>query len=1199
MIAFLFCPPLRRWCAAFFAQACKRSLIAAGVFSFFVLVSGASAQMDPPVITNPPASRTNVANSLATFEVAVSGTEPFVYRWFFQRTNLLADATTGTLAISNVQPVHAGEYHVEVTNEFGAATSVVAVLTVRVPPGIALQPSSLIATQGDNVIFSVVATGDEPLFFEWRRNGIAISAATNASLLLSNVHPSDSDGYSVFLWNVSGSITSSVATLLVAALDFGDAPNGSYPTLLSQNAARHVLRPGIHLGAGVTADSDGQPSSDAAADIDDGIIFRAPVRVGQVSTVQVVASTNGYLNAWIDFNRTNGWADAGEGIFTNLIVAAGTNTLSFATPSGAALGPTFARFRFSTISNSAPVGLAADGEVEDYAVAIEPVSDLALGVATPLPLVAVGGLVAFTVNVTNRGPSAASNIVLVNQLSPVTQFLSASATQGACTNSGGTVTCAVGNLISGARFSVTLNVTAGAGTNQCASSVAAAPVDLFPANNAATAVTLGTHSLVQFSSGDAMEFVEGESGAASIYPSALNVSGLTAQVFKVTVTLLGITHTWPDDLDVVLVGPGGQTVMLMSDCGLDNPISDVTLTFDDDAATMLPDGDPGIVTGTYKPSNYGSLDILEAPAPPRPYGTQLLTFRGTNPNGTWRLYAFDDSPGGNFGIIADGWNLSIVTSDPIADLSVGQTASPSIAVAGSNLVYTISVTNRGPADARATIVDTLPASVSFISVPPGQGTCSNSNGTVTCDLGNIVAGATKQISLTVVPASGGTITNFVSVSGNQVDLISSNNVAPALVTVVLPAADLAVTAVISPQPALLGQPVNYTIVVTNRGPNSATAASLTDTLPALMTFISVTTSQGSCSNAGGVINCAFGTVAPGNSVAVSIAGRPGQLGMNSNLIHVTAAEFDLNAANNNLEANVLVLPDADFQLVSVPPVATVLLNQTWTHVLLISNRGPSSSTATLTALLPASVTFISATSSQGVCSNGAGVVTCQLNAMGSGDQATVTIVTRPPSLGSYTNSVTLAVALSDPDGSNNFSSAVANVVSSADLDLQMAGAPDPVWLGEDVVFTLAFTNRGPSQATGVAVTNVLPAGLSFVSSTTTRGNCSHVGNTVICTVGSLLPGAGGTISIAARALSAGFATNSARLVGSDGDPDPANNFASLTIRALAPSGQFVNAAPIVIPASGTAAPYPSTIFVSGLTASVFRVRVALTNLAHS
>lgn len=152
------------------------------------------------------------------------------------------------------------------------------------------------------------------------------------------------------------------------------------------------------------------------------------------------------------------------------------------------------------------------------------------------------------------------------------------------------------------------------------------------------------------------------SGAAAPYPSTIAVSGILGTVSKITATLTNLSHTFPDDVDVLLVGPAGQKVILMSDAGGSLDLVNVSLTFDD-AGPALPDSTQ-IVSGTFRPTNFGAGDIFPAPAPGAPHGTALAAFAGSDPNGTWSLYVTDDA-GGDAGSIAGGWSLRFETEDPV------------------------------------------------------------------------------------------------------------------------------------------------------------------------------------------------------------------------------------------------------------------------------------------------------------------------------------------------------------------------------------------------------------------------------------------------------------------------------------------------------------------------------------------------------
>jgi len=159
--------------------------------------------------------------------------------------------------------------------------------------------------------------------------------------------------------------------------DLGDAPSAlGYPTRLAANGALHFVR-GPSLGSNVVdEEGDGQPNALATGDdIDgnddeDGVTFTSILRQGQTTTLDVEASIDGQLDAFVDFNANGSFADPGEKIFDDVSVVAGTNNLSFSIPVGAESADTFARFRISTDGGLNSDGPAADGEVEDYAITI-------------------------------------------------------------------------------------------------------------------------------------------------------------------------------------------------------------------------------------------------------------------------------------------------------------------------------------------------------------------------------------------------------------------------------------------------------------------------------------------------------------------------------------------------------------------------------------------------------------------------------------------------------------------------------------------------------------------------------------------------------------------------------------------------------------------------------------------------------------
>ncbi|HEX8465174.1 MAG TPA: hypothetical protein VF627_11205, partial [Abditibacterium sp.] len=183
-------------------------------------------------------------------------------------------------------------------------------------------------------------------------------------------------------------------------------------------------------------------------------------------------------------------------------------------------------------------------------------------------------------------------------------------------------------------------------------------------------------------------------GPATPYPSSITVTGVSGNVTDVNVTLNGLRHNFPDDVDVLLVGPGGQKVLLQSDVGGGEDTTSLTVTLDDEATASLPD-ETQLTSGTFKPTNFistdpsnpnsgSAADPFPAPAPAGPYGAVLSNFDGTSANGTWNLYVVDDVAQFDTGRYAGGWSLSITAvSDPTGPAAlVVTTTADSVAADG-------------------------------------------------------------------------------------------------------------------------------------------------------------------------------------------------------------------------------------------------------------------------------------------------------------------------------------------------------------------------------------------------------------------------------------------------------------------------------------------------------------------------------------
>ena len=169
-----------------------------------------------------------------------------------------------------------------------------------------------------------------------------------------------------------------------------------------------------------------------------------------------------------------------------------------------------------------------------------------------------------------------------------------------------------------------------------------------------------THSFTNSASLSMSGASNGE-GKGSPYPSIINVTGIPGTIRDVTAQLNKLTHPFPVDLDILLVGPDGQNVMLMSDTGGLRSVKNIDLTLDDSATSSLTTSK--ITSGTYLPTNLnpsGDKDAFPVPAPAKPYGTAFFVFDGESPNGTWKLFVLDEFTSGS-GTIGGGWTINITT----------------------------------------------------------------------------------------------------------------------------------------------------------------------------------------------------------------------------------------------------------------------------------------------------------------------------------------------------------------------------------------------------------------------------------------------------------------------------------------------------------------------------------------------------------
>ncbi|MFQ6313685.1 CARDB domain-containing protein, partial [Lysobacter capsici] len=513
------------------------------------------------------------------------------------------------------------------------------------------------------------------------------------------------------------------------------------------------------------------------------------------------------------------------------------------------------------------------------------VSDLSVTKTVSNPTPTVGTNVTFTVTVANAGPSAAVATNVTDQLPAGYTFVSATPSVG--TYNAGTGVWAVGTLASGANATLQIVATVlPTGPYANTATATSSSTDPTPGNNTATSTPVPVASA--------------DLAVTKTASSATPTVG-TNITFTVTVSNNGPSAAAGVNVNDQL--PAGYTfVSATPSVGTYNAGTGVW------------------AVGALASGANATLQIVATVRATGPYANTATATSTTN----------DPTPGNN-----------TATNTPVpvasADLAVTKTASSATPIIGSNVTFTVTVSNNGPsAAAGVNVNDQLPAGYTFVSATPSVGTYNA--GTGVWAVGALASGAnaTLQIVATVLPT--GPYANTATATSTTGDPTPGNNTATNT-PVPVASADLAVTKTASSATPTVGTNITFTVTVSNNGPSAAAGVNVNDQLPAGYTFVSATPSVGTYNAGTGV--WAVGGLASGANATLQIVATVLPNGPYANTATATSTTNDPTPGNNTATNTPVPVASADLAVTKTASSATPIVGTNITFTVTVSNNGPS------------------------------------------------------------------------------------------------------------------------------------------------------------------------------------------------------------------------------------------------------------------
>ncbi len=545
-----------------------------------------------------------------------------------------------------------------------------------------------------------------------------------------------------------------------------------------------------------------------------------------------------------------------------------------------------------------------------------------------------------------------------------------------------------------------------------------------------------------------------------------------------------------------------------------------------------------------------------------PGGEYELTFKvkvnGPVTNPVTPGAAVDNTATASFLSKTTGTPLSAEASKNVTvkapDLKILKTRTGAGFVAGGTSEYTLAVNNHGTAKTQGTVTvsDPLPNGVTVTAINAPGWTCGAVPSTsINCSRTDSLAAGQSYPNIVLTVQLGDDIdeqvANVATVSGggdaNLGDNTSEDKTPSTRV------ADLALTKVASKHSVTIGETFTYALKATNNGPSKATSVAITDSLPNGLTFVSASPAPGCVVQpVSGVLACEVGTLAAGASHTVTVTVKAAAHAGGSSLVNVArvaGAQTDPDPTNNEAEETVAVNGTDLAVTKKLKSPAQPTTGSVVTYEVKVKNLGPSPATdVVLHDALPAGLTSVS-TDQASACVVSAGAVDCNVGNLAVGQSFVVEVKgTVKPGQTELLNRASAIGAETDPNPENNEDEVKTPVGKSADVSIVKKANVTEVAPGGTVVYTFLVSNDGPDEATGIVVSDTLPAGVTYVDG---APGCNAAGQVVTCSVNPIAAGGSRQTGITVKVSedASGEIENTAKVSANEPDPDPSDNTSTI------------------------------------------------------